>query len=46
MPMNSTVVLSVSNDEDRNLNFRPLAMLVGCAFFMEQLDSTIIAPAG
>ena len=43
--MNSKVVLSVSNDEDRNLNFRPLAMLVGCAFFMEQLDSTIIAPA-
>lgn len=34
-----------ARDESRTVNFRPLAMLVGCAFFMEQLDSTIIAPA-
>ncbi|GHT83997.1 MFS transporter [Betaproteobacteria bacterium] len=26
-------------------NFRPLALLIGSAYFMEQLDSTIIAPA-
>lgn len=25
--------------------FRPLSILVGCAFFMEQLDATIISPA-
>jgi len=31
--------------EKRTASFRPLAVLVGCAFFMEQLDSTIIAPA-
>ncbi|MDR2689988.1 MAG: MFS transporter [Azoarcus sp.] len=27
------------------MDFRPLAMIVGGAFFMEQLDTTIIAPA-
>lgn len=26
-------------------DFRPLSILVGCAFFMEQLDATIISPA-
>ncbi|SDV46194.1 MFS transporter [Chitinasiproducens palmae] len=30
---------------DANTNFRPLSLLVGSAYFMEQLDSTIIAPA-
>jgi MFS family permease len=30
---------------DATTDFRPLALLVGSAFFMEQLDSTIIAAA-
>lgn len=30
---------------DAKTDFRPLSLLVGSAFFMEQLDSTIIAPA-
>lgn len=30
---------------DATTDFRPLSLLVGSAFFMEQLDSTIIAPA-
>ncbi|SDE26397.1 MFS transporter [Paraburkholderia lycopersici] len=30
---------------DVKTDFRPLSLLVGSAFFMEQLDSTIIAPA-
>lgn len=30
---------------DAKTDFRPLSLLVGSAFFMEQLDSTIVAPA-
>lgn len=41
----SDTAAGLACDEQPQANFRPLAMLVGCAFFMEQLDSTIIAPA-
>lgn len=32
-------------DPPTSTSYRPLSLLVGMAFFMEQLDSTIIAPA-
>jgi len=35
----------MSQNTTQNTNFRPLSLIVGGAYFMEQLDSTIIAPA-
>ncbi|MGI4813673.1 MAG: MFS transporter [Janthinobacterium lividum] len=35
----------MSHRNTGNTEYRPLSLIVGAAFFMEQLDSTIIAPA-
>ncbi|MBD1550750.1 MFS transporter [Pseudomonas typographi] len=45
MPAPSLVDAKHDGNDLHSPSYKPLAMLVGCAFFMEQLDATIIAPA-